>query len=769
MTKPRYIFLSHNSTDKPELLRFAEALVKRPLAQTHNLQVWLDKTNLEHGVQYTNQFAKYINHADTCAFLLFMPREPIRAYVDYEIGIALDRHLGDKNDGKRFPILPVYPGARSERIELPEAIRTFNYREYVYDDVKQMNAIITDALGNLSPVGASPAGDSSDFIETGKESPARQAPTGEQREGYDVWLSWVLTRKGNELQAEDDGRNLRTLPCAELPGIDATPEQLLPLAAWLLGEQAIDGIKGRVRILTDAPELAMLPWHRLPHPQTGKPLLDSGWVVETGAGRSRLPGFSTLAPHTPLLVIPANQQGIVVDKHCSLVENYLEAYLDIQGLVPRIKTPQSLRRELRLHQPDLLYIYARFEGEQLQLDSGADGEASLSLQTLGEWIADAGIQPVVIINVIGQGKGLEHYPHLLVQESRLVWIQCTFSRKDSNWADLEKNLSEVMERTANNGDLSGLIAQQALHPRQRMQSFVWMNGKTPQLQVAGSQQKRARQFRAALLKVMLGRVALKDQMAGSIQRHSSQHIPLTTYAVTGDAKACPHDVPEQIRQRLQYDDPKNSLTVVQYYFHITIAADEDALDVLEVAISEGILHGSEYPEVIFNRELKRRGLSNQECCIALNWLFRVEEGQEAAVSGWLDTWGASMREHLTQVKLEKAILINAFCLEVHDERHAQSVQASVNKELRNLRTFPACPMVPIILKDALSKLEADEINDFLESNQRYWYNELKLPAHKIDPWAFAEWVAAQTGGLFETTVNLIWKQYQRDYQEYLKP
>lgn len=757
VTKPRYIFLSHNSADKPELIRFAEVLVNRPLAKAHNLQVWLDKNNLEHGVQYTNQFASNINHADTCAFLLFMPREPVRAYVEYEIGIALDRHLNDKNAGKRFPILPVYPGARSGRVGLPEAIRTFNYREYVYDDVQQIDAIIMDAIGNISSVGASSAGDS------------LLAPTGEQQDGYDVWLSWVLTWQGNELQAEDDGRNLRTLACAELPGIDATPEQLSPLAVWLLGDQIIDGIKGRVRILTDDPELALLPWHRLPHPQTGKPLLDYTWVVETGAGRSRLPGFSNLALYTPLLVIPANQKGIVGDRHCSLVQSYLEAYLDIHSLVPRIKTPQALRRELRLHRPDLLYIYARFEDGCLQLDAGTDGKETLSLTMLGEWLAKEDLQPVVVINLLGKNKGLEDYPHLLVQHSRLLWLQSTFRKKDSNWADLEKNLAEVMEQTARDGDLPGLIAKQSAPSHPKMQSFLWVNGKTPQLPLANNQQQRARQLRAALLKVMLGREALKDQMAGSIQRHLNQRVLLATYAVTGDAKACPHDVPEQIRQRLQYDDPKNSLTMVQFYFHVTIAAEEDAQDTLDMAISEGILHGSDDVEYILNRELERRGLRQQECCIALNWLFRVEAGQEDAVPGWLDTWGTAMREYFAAVRLEKAILVNAFCLEVADERHAQTVQASANKELRNLRNLAGCPMQPIIHKDALGKLEADELNDFLESNQRYWYKELKLPVHKIDPWAFAEWVAEQTDGLFEETVNLIWKQYQHDYQEYLKP
>ncbi|MBU0654548.1 MAG: toll/interleukin-1 receptor domain-containing protein [Gammaproteobacteria bacterium] len=762
----RYLFLSHNSTDKPGVERFAETLENRPLAKAHKLKVWLDKNNLQHGVQYTNQFAANINHPDTCAFVLFMPREAIRAYVQYEINIALDRHLNDQNAGKRFPILPIYPGARTGRVELPENIRTFNYREFVDDDLQKIDAIIADALGLNLPVGASPAGDISAGHE---ESPAGQAPTRKQQDGYDRWLSFVLTRQGENIQAEDDNGNISTLPLAELPEMDSPAAKLTPLTRLLLDRDwhslQLDGQKLRLRIMTDDPQLAMLPWQRLPHPQTGQSLLDCGCMVETGPvqGRSYRSGFTDIAPHTPLLVIPSHHQHeIAGDKHYGLVQSYLDAYLDIHGLIPRVTNPQALQRELRLHQPDLLYIYARFDGQRLQLDSGIDGEDSVSLQTLGAWISAADIHPVIVINLIG--GTLEHYPQALVKPARLVWIQATSRIRKLN--DLERNLAQVLEHSARNPDLSSLIMQQAAHCHLGMQNLLWLNGQTPSLNT-GSTHKRAQQLRAALLKVMLGRGDLKDRMAGGIYRHLNQRIPLTTYAMTGDAKACPHDVPEQIKQRLQWDDPERSLPVVQFYFHITIEPSDDIEELLDMSISEGILHGSDDMEHILTRELERRGLQQQECCIALNWLFRVGSGLETEVPGWLDTWGKLVCEYFGGIRLERAILVNAVCMEVPHETSAASVQAATNKELRNFRNLPGCAMQPIIHKEPLGKLEADEINDFLETSQRYWYNELKLAQYHIDPWEFAEWVAEQTGGLFEDTVTLIWKQYQRDYQEYL--
>ncbi|WGZ95546.1 MAG: toll/interleukin-1 receptor domain-containing protein [Candidatus Thiothrix putei] len=772
MTKPRYIFLSHNSTDKPELMRFAEALVKRPLAQAHNLQVWLDKTNLEHGVQYVNQFAANINHPDTCAFLLFMPREPIRAYVAYEIGIALDRHLNDQNLGKRFPILPVYPGAHSGRVELPQAICTFNYREYVYDDVQQMDAIIMDALGNISPVGASPAGDSSDFIETGKESPAGQAPTREQREGYDVWLSWVLTRRGNELQAEDDGRNISTLFCAGLPGIDATPEQLLPLAIWLLGEQAIDGIKGRVRILTDDPELALLPWHRLPHPQTGVPLLEIGWIVEIGAVRSYSPKFFSLTLNTPLLVIPSHQRHeIAGDRHYALVQRFFEAYLNIH-VIPRVTSPFALKRELQLHKPDLIYVFSRFNGVFLELDYGIDRENSISLEYFGLLIEGLEKPPVVVMFLIGDC--LSHYPSLLIKSSRIVWIQTT-SRPNKKSGDFDGDFEKVLNKiSSKNGDFIDSILKETNKDNLGVHNFVWVTGRSPWVQVVDHKNKYALILKAALLKVILGRESLKHHVASVVSTHLSQRISLSAYLVTGDVNACPHDVPAQVQYRLQWGDRENSIPTIQFYFNLDIdgsgkyvnSLDQYVYNMLDDAIVQGILFRFPNAEEVIKHELKKRGLNEQKCCVFLNWFLLINKSQESSVSEWIKVLGRVINEYFSHVSLDEVVLLNAICIQVQDEKSVQDVQSLGNNALRHLRNLKGSSIEPIIIKEGLGRLDAGDISDFLDANQGYWRGELRLKDFNVDSWGFAQWVVSKTNGVFDGTVNLIWQQYQCNYMEY---
>ena len=92
MPQARYIFLSHNSVDKPYVEPLREKLEQHPLARQHNIRVWLDKNDLKHGIQYPHQFAEAIESPDCCAFLAFMPDEAVRAYVEYEIGVAFDRH-----------------------------------------------------------------------------------------------------------------------------------------------------------------------------------------------------------------------------------------------------------------------------------------------------------------------------------------------------------------------------------------------------------------------------------------------------------------------------------------------------------------------------------------------------------------------------------------------------------------------------------------------------------------------------------------------------
>ena len=146
MSQVRYIFLSHNSVDKPDVEALAEKLEKHSLAKDHNIQVWLDKNNLGHGA-YTDQFAKAIRNESTCAFLLFVPSEEIRGYVKHEIQIAFNRKMNDDKDRKVFPILPVYPEAASDRLALPDPLSDHQYREHINTDDSHIESILKDVVG----------------------------------------------------------------------------------------------------------------------------------------------------------------------------------------------------------------------------------------------------------------------------------------------------------------------------------------------------------------------------------------------------------------------------------------------------------------------------------------------------------------------------------------------------------------------------------------------------------------------------------------------
>lgn len=115
------------------------------------------------------------------------------------------------------------------------------------------------------------------------------------------------------VRAENEDGMGRSLPAERLRLMPTDP----PLSA--MGELIFGAVQNwerflrqfpsqthiRLRIMTDDAELAMLPWQRLRNPETGLPLLDSGWAIETGsvilAEQLR---FANITPSNPLLVIP---------------------------------------------------------------------------------------------------------------------------------------------------------------------------------------------------------------------------------------------------------------------------------------------------------------------------------------------------------------------------------------------------------------------------------------------------------------------------------
>ena len=693
--------------------------------------------------------------------------------VDWE-GALITQELYDARSSTHKFIPIIFDSASTDYV--PEPLRSQTY--YLLDSEANYKALY-DALLNQSGIEPGPIGppqtrqrergQATNFDQQNIDHPT---PATTDRPNTDLpWYSLVLKRQNNTLLAEDDDGKKTELLVSDLTDPNSPDQMLEELATWLFNNQTMHAhIPSRLRIMTDDPELAILPWHQLPDPASGLALMNSGWVIETGPvqGRSYKRDFIPISLHTPLLTVPAeHNHEIAGDNHYAVVQNYFEAYLDIHGPIPRVKHPQHLQRELDLHKPDLLYLCARFDGQHIILDQGRNGEDRFSLQTLGEWIEQADIRPVVILSLIGATLTL--YPQVLVDNTKLLWIQSTSRNK--RYDDLQQNLARVMQLSIKNGDLAALILQQNSHMNQGMQSLLWLNGVTPRLDVKSATQKQAQQIRAALLKVMLGRTALKDQMAGGISRYLNQQVPIISYAVSGHRSACPHDVPEQIKQRLQWDNIQNSLPVIAYYFHINLADDSDIYNTLDLAISDGILCGSDDAEQIIRRQLENRGLTNQPCCISLNWLFQVDTEAEQNIATWLEEWGLLVSEYFSSVNLEKVTLVNAVCLQVDDETNPQTLQNEANRVLRKLRNQQGCGIQSMIYKDALGRLDADEIEDFLENDQRYWQQELKLEQHSQPDKTsmhYATWLIDKTDGQFEAVVQLIWRQYQCDYQDYLQ-
>jgi hypothetical protein len=366
---------------------------------------------------------------------------------------------------------------------------------------------------------------------------------------------------------------------------------------------------------------------------------------------------------------------------------------------------------------------------------------------------------VVILSLIG--AELSAYPATLARNSRLLWIQST--RLRHNATVIEGLLAQTLETlSSRHDDMVKVINNTA---DRRVRSHVWLNGQSPRFNPAESAQLSG-QLRAALLRVLLGREHLKNSMFGSVvKREHINNSSFLAYAVTGDRQACPFDFPTQLQSRIDWEDTENGLPLLPLYFSLTVDADTDPADQIADALDQGLYDRTGSTEMAFQSMLERRGLSNSDCCIALNWNITLPVGMVGHLGGWLDNWGDIMCAEIADYIPPRTIMLSALCIQVDDQASAQAVQDIANQCLHTLRDYN---IRLIRNREALGKLEMDEISDFLEYNE-HWRTHLKLREYTIDPYHYAGWVYERTGGEFDATVNAIWTQYQQDYQDYPKP
>ncbi|MEE9352617.1 MAG: CHAT domain-containing protein [Thiotrichaceae bacterium] len=595
-----------------------------------------------------------------------------------------------------------------------------------------------------------------------------------------LWLSFHLKQTNNTITAHWKDHQQNTASQQLLPFIESE-SAFQTLANVLLGDpdnwqqqlqpelqqaglERLEQVTLRIRIMTDDPQLAMLPWHKMVLSHKQRLIAETCPVIP-----HYQIGFHSQTIKDPLLVIPADQRHeIRGDSHYRLIQEYLHSYLDISGTTPRVRTLTQLKREIEFLEPDLIYLYGKYENGEIQLDQDFVNGASLTLNTLAEWVQEAAIKPIVILSLIG-GE-VFNYPVILIENSRLLWIQQ--AARETRIDDLGNNLVNILESLNNTADIVSSIVVSADNPKYDLKHHLWLNtSQSIQIERTGTPDK-SKQLRAALLKVMLGRerqkkdVIYKIQHSETISKRSS-----LTYVMTGNEMSCPFDFPAQLQQQLQWHDIKNSLPVIPFYFHISIEEHRDASRTIDMALSQGLLHGNQDIGSIFQEEKEQRALQGQDCCISLNWLITVADNQHEDIQDWLKAWVNIIHTDFHQANIpENTVLVNAACLQIAGEvdyEYIQNIQRDANRTInRTIKKHLQGNLQNIRISEALGKLKEEEIEDFFFDNP-HWREALKLDKDQIDLENYAEWVYQQKQGAFDDTVRLIWQQSQQEYQQYM--
>jgi len=593
------------------------------------------------------------------------------------------------------------------------------------------------------------------------------------------WFTIKATSFNNEITFEKDLNNKYTVQLNELPNSHNHPAWK-EIAATLFKYQDIKEAFSntdksepvRLRIMTDDSALALLPWHCLVHPETDEHLMKYNGVIEVSPVQHAHTGFYSLTINNPLVIIPIDKEHkIAGDKHYAQIQGYLESHFQIKGAITRFNTAKQLHRELKTEQPDLLYLYAQAEDGRILLDQDSNGENNITMEQLGNWLKEAKLSPVIILTLISN-RNITEYPKTLIDNSSLVWVLA--ATHPSKIPALEQQLFNVIEKLPGNPDISALINQQNDHKQRQLQSILWNSYQTPKLIISHTEQRRKQQFRIALLRTVLGREALKDQISGGVGR-SINNTPMLVYAVSGTASTCPFDVPSQVQNQLQYINV-NKFPVISYYFNIQISPEPDSIEIensISDAIDYGIRIGSSDPAEVIQHEITRRAYENQECCIAFNWFFELPQhlSDQAAekLSEWIHQWINALCEEFSHAVPDKALLIHALCLQFNSQEDAQYAHKIVNKSLRldkqQKNSKASCNIKFLRIADALGKLEETEISNFFETNQ-HWQKNLRLNEANIDYYDFAEWIHQKTQGDFDKVINTIWHQYQNNYRQF---
>lgn len=261
LPKEKYLFISHNSADKKQVIRIQKRLENHALATEYGLKVWLDIDDIHNNTGFQKQILEAIRDK-VCAFAVYRTDNEVTSWMDREIEIAHSRYMEDNKNKKCFPLISCLPKTTSDKISTSVLIDDFNYIQNI-EDPDSIARLITEAL----------------CLNTSKAQISTQTQNTEVTPSANNLhtIIYRLTQQNgtaymqNNLDEsrEHDASRLQIDKFGDIPIKEMSNFLLGSQSKWqMLNQQLAEVNPKRIRIMSDNPQLALLPWQRLKAPDS---------------------------------------------------------------------------------------------------------------------------------------------------------------------------------------------------------------------------------------------------------------------------------------------------------------------------------------------------------------------------------------------------------------------------------------------------------------------------------------------------------------------
>jgi len=475
-----------------------------------------------------------------------------------------------------------------------------------------------------------------------------------------------------------------------------------------------------------------------------------------------------ITPYSPFLVIPtASKTSITADKHYFEIQYHLDAHWGLVSL-PRITTSSELQHALAIEAPNFIYLYASTKQGEIHLDDSAQGSI-LDLSELADWLKKEGLRPILILVLVGKASLLT-IPNALKQQCRFIW--CLSTAFPSRINKLSNHIIKIIEQVPQQADTDFISLIESLKDENRdTESQIYHSGEVFTLAVDPQSQRKQQQFRAALLRIMLGRTELKSTIESAIRKHLGQ-AGVLTYAVTGTKLSCVFDLPYQIEHWMKPQLMSNQgVIIINHPLHLYLHADQDEDDMKEHlydVIDQAIQHNSDDLEATIEQQLRAKGSAGQDCGMVFHWNIVIDDGVTAKeLAQWLEIWHNISDDDFGHINLPNTALVHALCFQVSTPDNAEKIHKQALSFIRTTVAKSSAKKA-LRIRHILGALQEDDIDEFfMDENNAHWRKHFRFDDHQIDPAELAEWVCEQTGGEFDKVVNKLWEEQRDNYRHYL--